>query len=333
MQLSICLVGCGYIAESVHGPAYRRLAETYPGLRLAACCDTEESKAASFASNFGFGRHYTDLTTMLEAERPDVVCLLVPGHLTSRLAVDILGQGYPLLVEKPPGLNREETEAIVRAAERSGAANRVAFNRRYMPVMTELKRLVEEAHRPEDIRSIRYDMYRHNRRDEDFAETAIHGIDAVRFIAGSDYERVTFAYQELPELGPGVANVFLHARMTSGASAQLSFCPAEGLIMERASVALLNETYFAELPVWHSVDWPGRIRRFAGGREETEIRGDSLGPADDMSVSNGFYQEHESFLLALANGRKPEGEVASALQSVEIADCIRKRSGEYRKQV
>lgn len=153
-----------------------------------------------------------------------------------------------------------------------------------------------------------------------------------QFIAGSDYEHVVFAYQELPELGPGVANVFLHARMVSGASARLSFCPAEGLIMERASVSLLNTTYFVELPVWHSVDWPGRIRRFTGGREEQEIRGDALGPADDMSVSNGFYQENESFLLALATGRKPEGEVVSALQSVEIADCIRKRRSEYRRQ-
>jgi len=332
MDLTICLVGCGYIAELVHGPAYRKLAETYPGIRLAACCDKEESKASSFAAKFGFGRHYTDLMTMLEAERPDAVCLLVPGHLTARLAVAILEQGYPLLVEKPPGLNREETEAIVRAAERSGAANRVALNRRYMPIMTELKRLVEELHRPEDIRSIRYDMYRHNRRDEDFAETAIHGIDAVRFIARSDYECVTFAYQELPEIGPGVANVFLHARMTSGASALLSFCPVEGLIMERVSVALHNATYFAELPVWHSIDRPGRIRRFEGGREKQEIRGDSLGLDDDMSMSNGFYQEHESFLLALAIGRKPEGEVATALQSVDIADCIRKRCKEYRRQ-
>lgn len=333
MDITLCTVGCGLIANMVHGPAYARLVKTYPQVRLAACCDKDENKAASFAGQFGFARHYTDLQEMLDAEKPDAVCLSAPARLTARLSSAILEQGYPLLLEKPPGINREETEAIIQAAAKGSVPNQVAFNRRYMPVVTELKRLLEERHRPEEIHSIRYDLYRGNRLDEDFAETAIHGIDTVRFIAGADYEHVAFEYQEFPHLGPGVANIFMYARMTSGAIARLSFCPVAGITVERTSVSLLNSTYYADLPIWNSVDTPGGIKQFVMGKLELDIPGDQLCDVEDMSVSNGFYQENESFLLDLLAGRKPTGDVASALQSVEIADCIRRRRREYRRQV
>ena len=45
-------------------------------------------------------------------------------------------------------------------------------------------------------------MTRVDRRDPDFSVTAIHGIDAVRFLARSDYAHVRFRYQEHPTSGP-----------------------------------------------------------------------------------------------------------------------------------
>lgn len=332
MEFKICTVGCGGIAQSVHGPAYRRFIGEYPEARLAACCDTDEGKAEEFRDKFGFARHYTDYAAMLEMEKPDAVCLSVPAHLTARLAADILERGCPLFMEKPPGLNREETFSIIRAAEKGGASNQVAFNRRYMPVAAELKRLLLKEHKPEDIQTIRYDLYRTDRRDADFAETAIHGIDAVRFIAGSDFANVAFDYQELPLLGAGVANLFLFGRLESGATARLSFCPVAGITMERASVSVHNGTYEANLPVWNSIDAPGSLLQYAGGSLVLDIRGDRLcGGERELSVTNGFYQENKSFFLDIMAGRRPEGDVASALQSVEIADCIRQRRREYRK--
>jgi predicted dehydrogenase len=332
MDFKICAIGCGGIANSVHGPAYQRFAERYPQAQLAACCDKDGEKAAGFAAKFGFKTYYTDMHAMLQTEAPAAVCLSVPAHLTAGIAAAVLKQGYPLLMEKPPGLNREETLAIMRAAAESGTPNMVAFNRRHMPVIVELKRLLSLEHRPEDLHSIQYDLYRSNRRDADFAETAIHAIDTVRYLAGSDYAHIAFQYQELPGAGPGVANIFMVCRMVSGATARLNICPVAGITMERAAVSVLNSTYFAEFPVWNSVDFPGRIRCFVKDKPVIGVGGEDLHESPDMSVTNGFFQENEAFFLDIMAGREPPGNVAAALQSVEIADCIRHRATEYRRE-
>ena len=48
------------------------------------------------------------------------------------------------------------------------------------------------------IQHLHYEMTRVDRRDPDFSVTAIHGIDAVRYLRASDYAQVRFRYQERP---------------------------------------------------------------------------------------------------------------------------------------
>ena len=122
MGLRICTIGCGHMAVNGHGPAHRRYSELHPELELAACCDTDESRAVWFKKEFGYREHYTDMDKMLDIEKPDAVCLFVPVNLTCPLAVGIMGKGYPLLLEKPPGMDRRETTGMIRAAAEAGRA-------------------------------------------------------------------------------------------------------------------------------------------------------------------------------------------------------------------
>ena len=46
-------------------------------------------------------------------------------------------------------------------------------------------------------------------------------------------------------------------------------------------------------------------------------------------VSNGFYGENLHFLKCVEKGIQPEGDIASGLQAVEIADCIRQRKNSF----
>jgi len=329
MNFKICVVGCGNIANAVHGPAYKKYAATHEGIMLAACCDINEENAAAFQKRFGFERCYTNVDLMLSMEKPDAVCLISPAHVTSRLAVAILKQGYPFIMEKPPGRNREETFAIVNAAVKGGVPNRVAFNRRYMPLITELKNRLLEINHSEGIQNIRYDLFRVGRKDADFAETAIHGIDTVKFIADSDYKYVEFYYQELPDIGDGVVNIFMNCTFKSGATAQLNFCPVAGITIERVTVNLFDNTFFVELPVWGSVDSPGRLLCYEREKVKINIIGNTICDGADMFETNGFYRENESFFDDIKAGKKPEGDISTALQSVEIADCIRQRKKAY----
>jgi len=329
LGFKICVVGCGYIANSMHGPAYRKYAQSNEGVVLAACCDADNDKAVAFKKKFGFLRHYTDMETMLNLEKPDAVCLLVPPHVTAKLAVRVLDLGYPLLVEKPPGLTKEETLHMIETARKNDVPNQVSFNRRHIPLIKKLKELLDERVGTNTHYHIQCQFFRVGRLDPDFSTTAIHGIDLVRFIAGSNYRNVRFRYQELPHLGPGVANIFLDCVFHSGATAQLSFCPTAGIVVERIIVNAVDYSFFVNLPIWGAIDSPGEIRLMHKGKEELRISGETLVDSNEIFITNGFYDVNRSFFDDVRNGRKPKDDIESGLQSVEIAECIRYREAEY----
>ncbi|MCK4375431.1 MAG: Gfo/Idh/MocA family oxidoreductase, partial [Candidatus Brocadiae bacterium] len=296
---------------------------------LAACCDLDEAKARRFRERFGFARHYTDMAEMLDAEQPDAVCLVAPVELTCELSCRILEMGHPLLMEKPPGRTVEETDRMIAAARAGSVPNQVAFNRRYAPLVRELKRLLCARFQPSEVQHVRYDVTRVNRRDPDFSTTAIHGIDAARFLAGSDYCRVRFHYQGLPHLGPTVCNIFMDCTFESGATAHLSFCPVAGAVVERATVHALDNTFLLDFPSGSGSDGPGRLRHFGKGELKLDVTGTELTVGAEPFELEGFYGENASFFDDVRAGRHPAGDLPSARQSVEIAQCIRERGAEY----
>lgn len=112
---------------------------------------------------------------------------------------------------------------------------------------------------------------------------------------------------DLPDLIPRTAETI------SPITSQGALIPAEGLILERASAGLERDLFCraADLAL-------GRVARpypavcdGAGGAGNPRRRAERRPPTCRRAF--GIYQEHESFLLAVAAGQKPEGEVASAL--------------------
>jgi len=255
-MFKICVVGCGMMSFSGHGPSFRKYFEDYEEVCLAGCCDIDEDAAKEYKEKFGFEKHYTDYKIMLDEIKPDVVSLLCPVAFTKPLSIDIMKKGYNIILEKPPGLDKEEISEMILQAEKSKVFVRTAFNRRFTPLIMKLKELIKGKR----IFNITYQMYRYARDDADFATTAIHAIDAVKDIAGADYKRVGFTYQELHDIGENVANIYLDCEFENGVASQISLVPMGGAIVERITVNTLDESYFVELPFWENLDVPGRLR-------------------------------------------------------------------------
>ena len=329
MSFRIGVVGCGSIATHYHGPAYVRYAATHDDVELAACCDLDEARARGFAARFGFGRPYSDLDAMLDHERPDAVCLLVKEHHTCEVACRILEKGYPLLTEKPPGRTVEEVDRMIAAANSTGVPTQVAFNRRFAPLARELRHLLDTRPEPGDVQHVRYEVVRVGRKDADFSLTAIHGIDAARFLAGSDYAAVRFHYQALPEHGPTVANLYMDCQFSSGATASLSFVPCAGVDVERGVVHAGDSTFFLDVPLWGAADGTGRLRHYRAGSLAYDVGGADLADGQTDYELMGFYAENASFFDDLRAGRRPTADLRSARQSVAVAEQMRLRRAEY----
>ena len=325
-MFKICIIGCGHMARSGHGPALKRYAQTYPDTLLAACCDIDCARAEAFKEQFGFECAYTDYILMLNEVKPDAVCLISPVEKTVDMAIQILKMGYPLLLEKPPGRNLQEASRLAQVADEAHVTARVAFNRRYTPLLMALKEFTDK----ETIRNITYQMYRKDRRDDDFSTTTIHAIDAVKFIAVSDYKNVDFTYQHIDGESANVANIYMNATFDNNAVAQLSLVAMGGTVAERISVNTDIATYFVELPFWNNPDSPGKLTRLVGDQITNKISGDTLVDCTEMYMESGFFEENRNFFEAVRLNDKTQN-ASSGLQSVDLADHIRKRKSHYSK--
>jgi myo-inositol 2-dehydrogenase / D-chiro-inositol 1-dehydrogenase len=331
MTIRLCMIGCGNHSSVVHGPAVTRCAREDSGLSLVACCDLDSARAEEYRARFGFERAWTDLARMLDEERPDVVSLVAPVTLTPDLSCVVFERGLPLLLEKPPGRTVAEVDRMVAASIEGGrrVPHQVAFNRRFVPLIRELKRQLAELGAPSSIQHIHYEMVRVNRRDPDFSTTAIHGIDAVRHIAGCDFREIRFRYRECPGEGPGVAHIFLDAVMESGATAHLAFCPMGGVVVERAEVHIRDHTFFLHIPMWAAFDSPGRLQHLERGDLVGEVTGRDVSDGEASWELGGFYAEYVSFLDSIRRGAMPSPTLPETRQSVEVSECIRERREEY----
>ena len=311
---------------SSHGPALACYAAEHADVELAACCDVQVERAERFRAMFGFKRSYGAYREMLEAEQPQVVSLLTPPQYTAAIACELLHRGTALLLEKPPGLTRAEAESIQEAALAQDAPHLVAFNRRFTPLVQRFQAVFRSLFQPGDIQYVRYEMARVNRTDPDFSTTAIHGIDAAAFLAGSAYRQIDFRYQFFPGLGEGVANVYMDCTFETGARAHLVFCPVTGALTEQAGVFLRDHTFYLHLPLQGGYDHPGRLIYLEKGHKVLEVTGpEASGGAEDWRL-NGFYAENAVFLDALRVGNRPPGGIETTLQSVAIMEALRARA-------
>ncbi len=65
----------------------------------------------------------------------DAAIIAVPHHLATEIAIKVLSQGKPVLVEKPLGINLSEAEAVCTAAERNTIPSFVGYNYRFLPTV------------------------------------------------------------------------------------------------------------------------------------------------------------------------------------------------------
>jgi predicted dehydrogenase len=319
MAFIIAVVGCGWVSMDCHGPAYMRYIRAHPGVELVACCDLDVQKAEAFGDRFGVRQRYTQYAQMLQAEQPDAVCLNVPPGATYALGCAILEQGYPVMCEKPPGLSVEEVDALLEAAHRSGAIHQVAFNRRYMPLVIELKKQLRE--RP--AQALEITMARYRRLEADFTTTAVHVIDLARSLLDSDFQEVRFRYTPFIVDGKEVTNYLLDGSLASGVSVHIGLYPATGMNVERATVYCTDQTYI--LGCNNGLDAPGWLRYYQENRLISEVNGAQLAGSDESYVLNGFYGEDEAFLDAVQAGIQPRDDLYSARQSVAIMQAMRER--------
>ncbi|MHC1692404.1 MAG: Gfo/Idh/MocA family protein [Sphaerochaetaceae bacterium] len=323
--MKIAIIGCGDIVDRYYGPSFMKLRDERK-VDERFCCDLDTIKAANFRRKYGFDRSFTDADRMIDETKPDCLFIATPVTVTTGMAIHLSTYRIPMMIEKPPALTLASGQKLNGALIQNSVLHQIAFNRHFMPVVQYLKNDLRE--RGKTIQCVHSLMSRYRRIENTFYTTAIHSIDLVRYLAGSEYRTISLSYQELPNYGNGVCNIFMDYVFENGVVGQASMLVCSGTTNERVMVTCDDATYFAHLPMWNCDDVPGLVQCNENNSLLFLKKGEDLDATDDYII-NGFHHEISHFLSCVATGEQPEESMSYAMQSIHIAECISQRKSEF----
>ena len=136
-MLKTCIVGSGAISKT-HAEALKNVADT----KIVAFCDEKTERALIRRSEYG-GNAYSDLTEMLDKEKPDVLHICTPHYLHVPMAIEALRRGINVMMEKPVAISHGQFSELTAAKQRSSARLGICFQNRYNGSVVEARRLLE----------------------------------------------------------------------------------------------------------------------------------------------------------------------------------------------
>jgi predicted dehydrogenase len=116
-MIRLAMIGCGQISER-----FFRQAEAREDARFVATCARHLESAERKSREHGVERCFDDYEAMLDEVQPDGVVIATPHSLHAAPAIAALARGIHALVEKPMATSFEDCQAMVQAADDSGAA-------------------------------------------------------------------------------------------------------------------------------------------------------------------------------------------------------------------
>ena len=135
-RVAVGFIGAGNYASSMLLPHLAKL----DTVRLAHVATNRSLSGANAQRRFGFTDVSTSAEAVLNDASLDAIFIVTRHHTHADLVCRALETGKAVFVEKPLALTREELDRIAAVVERTGNDRiMVGFNRRFAPLLTELK--------------------------------------------------------------------------------------------------------------------------------------------------------------------------------------------------
>ena len=312
-KVNIALIGAGGMANGVHYPSLKECED----VNLVGLCDLVPSKLQSTAERFEIDQTFTDYKQMLEKTSPDAVYILMPPQHLFPLAIHCLSQQHHVFIEKPPGITLHQTKEMARAAEKNGCKTMVGFNRRFIPLLQQVKKRVET--RGPIIQCM--STFHKNTPSALYYEgvidvltcDAIHAVDALRWLGGGEVKAVASDINSFYSERENSFNAIV--KFTSGASGYLCTNWAVG-----------GRIHIFEM---HAREISAYVNPDAGGRAVihtpegiTEITPEEAANSDATHRTYGFYGESRHFVDSIQNDQQPVTCFADAIKTMELVSAI-----------
>ena len=176
------LVGCGRLAEFGYLPALRRV----EGVMLVGVADVNPQRCRQIAPGVPA---YSTIHGLIEAGGVDAVIVSTPTRCHLADASAAAQAKLPVLLEKPPGIDQDEAEALVDLKPTPW----IAFNRRFDAHLLRLKRDAAGDGSPDVRLELHYRRQAWNpfdMQDDALLDLGPHLIDLARWLTASEVRSV-----------------------------------------------------------------------------------------------------------------------------------------------
>ncbi len=137
--IRVGVVGAGNFANGVLLPALREV----PSIERVGIVSGAGLSARHAAERFGFAYCASDLAELLADPQINWLAITTRHDLHASQAIAAMQAGKDVFVEKPLALNRTELTDVLAVQQETGRRLMVGFNRRFAPMVQEMRRFVE----------------------------------------------------------------------------------------------------------------------------------------------------------------------------------------------
>ena len=113
-KLKVAVIGCGFIANVRHIPAFQRMKKK---VELCAVCDLNQDLVKQTASRFRIPHAFTDTATMFAQEDLDLVDICVPPQIHALVALEAMTNECNVIMEKPMALTTADCDKMIAASQ------------------------------------------------------------------------------------------------------------------------------------------------------------------------------------------------------------------------
>ena len=309
-KLKIGFLGAGYIA-GVHAAILARDQR----VEIAAVHDLKKSLAEQLARSTGAAVAHSVAEVLAIC---DAVYVTTPNTKHTELAILAIEEDKHVFCEKPMATTLADADRVLAAAGKSDRIFQVGHNRRFAPVYSELRRLLDQSYEPH---SAHVKMNRGELLNPEWVgnpeitggflyETTIHMFDMMRFLFGEVATLQAFGskheYQEIDDFS--VLFTFqsgMHATLASAADASWLFP------FERVEVFCHHATI---------VTREMEILIYSEGLDGQHIeRSMHQLPKEEKW---GYAQEDRAFVDSIVNGTPALVTAADGYKSVELVNAV-----------
>jgi len=136
-KLNVAVVGTGS-----HARGHFQMIKDAEEMHLTAACDINLERLEQAKAEYNPDKTFTDYREMVDKCDLDVVYVVTQPEPTAEISIYCLEKGLHTSVEKPPGLSASDTRRILEAEKKSDALAIVSLNRRYIPEVLAVRKMV-----------------------------------------------------------------------------------------------------------------------------------------------------------------------------------------------